>query len=586
MKHTIFAGFPAARLFVAAFLATFVFSTRLLAAPTDAEANKTIDSAINTHYASADIAKAEKTLLDLIAACSNQCSAPTVARAWMYVGIVRGSGKDDLAGAQKAFAAAKKADPNVKLDDLFATELVKRVFQQTTAGGAEAMPLMGELQARAGEVEAVSSITCTLAVTDVETQRPIPFACRAPAGTARMVLSYKHESTTRWHELPMTQSAGYWTTEIPCSETKALGVMAYRIQALNAQGQPVDSLGSEQDPKEINLVDQTSSAPPSLPNTPAPESCRPKKVVEAAAGPLLGGYGQACSSESQCQGGLACVDGKCSADISCESDSDCASGTCDDGLCNVSAEECEGAACSKVPKNWIGLTAGWDFAMMSGTQVCDVGSTQPDREAFSCFENGEPYQGRTNHNLGGDIESGFRPATVRLMVGYERVLLPFLSVEARLGFAFNGGPDSPAPAGDGSSFMPFHAEARGKIFFSKVYQDDGRGLKGLSGYFSLGGGLAQVDPKVTVPVGECVPPPRTATITPEQAECINSNNQAVTSKDLDVYKRLGQSFIAGGPGLRYGITKNIAANLQLTGMFLLPSSGFALTPSLGVGYGF
>jgi hypothetical protein len=227
-----------------------------------------------------------------------------------------------------------------------------------------------------------------------------------------------------------------------------------------------------------------------------------------------------------------------------------------------------------------------DFAMMSGSQVCDVGSTQPDREAFSCFENGDPYQGRTNHNLGGDIASGFRPATIRLLVGYERVILPFFSIEARLGFAFNGGPESPAPAGDGSSFLPIHAEARAKLYFSSVYRDDARGLKGLTGYVTLGGGMAQVDPKVTVPVGECVPPPRTSTITNEQADCIDSNNQAITTKDLEVYKRLGQSFISGGPGLRYGITKNIAANLQLTGMFLLPSTGFALTPSLGVAAGF
>jgi hypothetical protein len=582
MKYTNFAGFPAARLVVAAFLATFVFSTSLLAAPpTDADANKTIDNAINTHYASADIAKAEKTLLDLIAACSNQCSAPTVARAWMYVGIVRGSGKDDLAGAQKAFAAAKKADPNVKLDELFATELVKRVFQQTTAGGAD-MPLMGEIQARAGEVEAVSAISCTLSVSDVETQRPIPFACRAPATTTRMVLSYKHESTTRWHDLPMTQSNGYWTAEIPCAETKALGVMAYRIQALNAQGQPVDSLGTEQDPKELNLVDQTSSAPPSLPNTPAPESCRPKKVEEGPKGPLLGGYGQACSNEAQCQGGLACVEGKCTADISCDSDSDCASGSCDDGLCNVSAEECEGAACSKVPKNWFGLNGALDFAMMSGSQVCD-----PDGDAaYSCFDGSDPYAGLPNTRLSGEINSGFKTSTARVLVSYERVLLSFLTAEARLGFAFNGGPESPKPAGDGSKFLPFHAEARVKLYTSQVFRDDGRGLRGLGLYFALGAGLGQIDPKVNVEVAECVPAPVGPTITQEEADCIASSNQARSTKNLDVYKRLGQSFVSIGPGLRYGITKHLAANLNLAAVILFPSSGFALSPSLGMSAGF
>src|SRR5690606_21709246 len=108
MKHPNSPGVRAPRLLAAVLAVTFLMTQGSLAAPTDAEANKQIDSAINTQYASAQIAAAEKTLLDLIQACGNQCAPSTVARAWMYVGIVRGSGKDDLAGAQKAFAEAKR----------------------------------------------------------------------------------------------------------------------------------------------------------------------------------------------------------------------------------------------------------------------------------------------------------------------------------------------------------------------------------------------------------------------------------------------------------------------------------------------
>lgn len=584
MKHPNSPGVRAPRLLAAVLAVTFLMTQGSLAAPTDAEANKQIDSAINTQYASAQIAAAEKTLLDLIQACGNQCAPSTVARAWMYVGIVRGSGKDDLAGAQKAFAEAKRADANVKLDELFATELVKRVFQQTTPAAAarpDGMPLMGELQARAGAgtEAAASAISCTLSVTEIETQRPIPFACTAPAAARRVVLSYKHENAARWSELQMTQSGRYWTAIIPCAETKALGVLGYRVQAFDAQGQSVDELGSEAEPQEVNLVDETSQAPPALPDQAAPESCRPKKV-EAPQGPILGGYGQACSNESQCQGGLACIDGICTADISCDSDSDCISGACIDGVCDVAG--CEGDACEgRVPRNWLGVSGALDFAYMSGSGVCD-----PSESTFSCFEDGQTYEGRTNRNLSGEIDSGFQRATARVMLSYERVISSILTLEGRLGFAFNGGPESTGPAGDGSSFLPVHAEARAKIFFSKVFREDGRNIKGLGAFFVLGGGVAQIDPRVTVPVGECVPPPFRTTISEAENDCIESDSQAIATKELTVYKRLGQSFVTAGPGLRYGITRNIAANLQVMGLFLLPSTGIAITPSLGVAAGF
>jgi hypothetical protein len=170
----------------------------------------------------------------------------------------------------------------VKLDDLFATELVKRVFQQTTPAGAGEMPLIGEIQARAGEEPTVSNITCTPTVSEVETQRPIPFSCKVPGTPAKVVLSYKHERDTSWHDLPLTLKGKSWIGELACSETKQHGVLAYRVKALNAQGQETDTLGDEQDPLEINLVDQTDAPAPSLPDQMAPESCRPKKPEPVA----------------------------------------------------------------------------------------------------------------------------------------------------------------------------------------------------------------------------------------------------------------------------------------------------------------
>jgi hypothetical protein len=560
------------------------------AALTDSQATQQINGAINTHYASADIDAAEKKLLEVIKACGTSCSPTVMALAWMYVGIVRGSGRDDVNGAQEAFRAAKAADGAVKLDELFATDLVKRLFAQTTTSGA--MPMMEDIRDRASQPEVVSGISCTLEATEVETQRPIPISCALGGGAAKASLSYRHESNAAWKDLPLTKTGNRWVGEIPCADTKQLGVLAYRVRALDAQGKEIDTLGTEEEPLELSLVDTTDVPPPALPGQAAPETCRPKKVEEPA-GPKLGSYGEACSDTAQCQGGLFCTDGKCTADVSCESDSDCVSGTCIDNTCALPDTDCEGDDCEKlnrVPGNWFGLQGGLDFAMLGGERVCHEDADL----AFSCFENGAPYIGVPNDNFAGDIDGGFRTATVRVMLSYERVISSLFSVEGRLGFAFNGGPESPASrGGDDSTFLPFHAEARMKAYFTRVYRDDGSGLKGPSGFVTLGGGLAQVDPHVVVPVGECragdvAPTPSTQQrmITTREQACKESTNQVFDVKDVDVYKRLGQAFVTGGIGFRFGFGRRVAAIASVNGQLLLPSVGFTLSPSLGVIAGF
>lgn len=568
-------------------LALFCMATRASAAPTNEQANAQIDNAINSHYASADIARAEKKLLELIKSCTGSCAPAVIARAWMYVGIVRGSGRDDLVGAREAFAAAKAADPAVKLDDLFATDLVKRAFAETPAPttGADGMPLLGDIRDRAGQEPDASSTVCSLDVSEVETQRPIPISCRTVAGAESAVLSYRHESSSRWRQLAMKKVGDAWVAEIPCADTTQIGVLAYHVRALDLQGGELDSLGDEQEPRELSLVQVTDAKPPALPGQAAPASCRPKKKAEPK-GPTLGSYGDACTDGSQCQGGLTCTDGMCSADVSCDSDAECVSGICIDNVCSIPDED---DASSRVPSNWIGLQAGLDFAMMSGSQVCGDDAAL----AFSCFEGGDPYRGVPNYNYAGSIDGGFRPATARVMLSYERVISSLFSIEGRFGFAFNGGPESPrALGGDNSKFLPFHAEGRVKAYFTKVYRSDGSGLRGPSGFFMLGGGLAQVDPHVSVPVGECRVDDGTAAssgqriISRQEDQCRSSANQVFAVKDVDVYQRLGQAFITGGIGFRYGLGKHVAAVASLNAQFLLPSTGFTLSPSLGVGAGF
>ena len=49
---------------------------------------------------------------------------------------------------------------------------------------------------------------------------------------------------------------------------------------------------------------------------------------------------------------------------------------------------------------------------------------------------------------------------------------------------------------------------------------------------------------------------------------------------------MGQGFITIGGGAAYAFKENITAQLNLNLMYMLPTSGPVLQPSLGVTYGF
>src|SRR5688572_3085411 len=86
----------------------FVLSTAgfASAAPRDKAALKKIDEALTTHYLNMDFDAAEGVLIGTIRACEDKCSGAVVAKAWMYVGIVKGAGRNDLAAALDAFKKA------------------------------------------------------------------------------------------------------------------------------------------------------------------------------------------------------------------------------------------------------------------------------------------------------------------------------------------------------------------------------------------------------------------------------------------------------------------------------------------------
>src|SRR5688572_7347610 len=97
--------------------------------PRDRSAREKIDEAVADHYLKMNFGQAEEQLLGVVKACEDKCRPATLARAWMYVGVVRGSGKGDQHAALEAFQAAVGHDPRVALDDGLATPATQTTFK-------------------------------------------------------------------------------------------------------------------------------------------------------------------------------------------------------------------------------------------------------------------------------------------------------------------------------------------------------------------------------------------------------------------------------------------------------------------------
>ena len=194
---------------------------------------------------------------------------------------------------------------------------------------------------------------------------------------------------------------------------------------------------------------------------------------------------------------------------------------------------------------------------------------------------------------GVNIGTGTAIATTRILLSYDRAFTRNILAGVRLGYAFNGSPPSGAnvtydPNGDiipgseveGQAFFPFHVEARVTYLFRK----NGITSRGFRPYAHAGGGLAEVDAKVNVPINDCSLLKTDA----ERFACSDGSieeSQLPGEQDLDGWKKLGKQFITLGGGVNYGLGDRLGIQLNLNLMYMLPSTGLVLEPSLGMTYG-
>jgi hypothetical protein len=549
------------------------------AAPRDKAAEEKINEAINKHYLATEFDKAEGILKGTLDACDDRCSPNVKARVWMYIGIIRGSGRQNVSAAQEAFQQALALDPKVTLDDALATPETRNAFTSAAAALGQTAPAASTpSSAGLSDDDMEGDMECTPTVKEVETSRPIPVACTTDEPAGKVQLRYKVFGGDTWVSVNMTRKGAYWTGEIPCSDTGITGKLRWFVRALDASGDAVDSYGSKKTPAEINLVQSSDEDPPKLPGQAAPPRCMdaaacPEDMIGTPACPGTGGkggrgnkgWGAPCDTSMECEEGLICLQGdmgrSCESAPSCDTDSDCPDAhICRAGSCDI-GDEGGGGPAGPYKKNWFGLHFSPDLVWLSGSDVCSLESQQ--NAGWSCFYGGgQQLTNLTPEGGGGEIGGGMALGSMRILASYERAFTPNIGAEARVGFAFNGGP---TPV-NGNAFLPIHAEVRGKYWFGRnVYSK-----KGLRPYAHLGLGAAQVDAKITVRVRDCL----------DDLTC-----QTHVEGQPDAYRKLGLMFVTAGGGAAWAIGENHGPVLNLNLTYMLPSSGVVIQPSIGYMYG-
>lgn len=587
----------------------------------DNAANKKIDEAVNDHYLATNFDKAEGVLTGTINACGEKCSPGVIARAWMYVGIVRGSGKNDIAGAKEAFAKAIAVDPNVKLDAALATPETQQAFAEAGGGGGgdEAptpKPKGKKPPADEGDEaeEPEGGMQCTPDPGEVQSRRPIPVECTTDEEATSLELRYKAFGSETWKTVKMKRKGDAWRAEIPCDATGISGTLRAYARAKDDSGETLDSWGSKSKPVEFS-ISETSDEAPSYPGEEPPARCPGTGECppdfpgcDSGGGKSKRGdvdWGGPCSNSIECKQGLLCQDGVCETAPSCDTDADCSTGKCIEGRCDIPDDELEDSGSGgPFKKGWLGLHFGVDVALIGGSEVCSFNARAND--GYACYVEGDetrPYTGDPYYGTG--IATGTVLATKRAMLSFDFAFTSNITAGLRLGYAFGGGPpagkeveptfpqDELEPGlGDvvvpGTPFLPFHVEARLSYWFGR----GALGKKGLRPYVHAGGGMAQVDARVPVTLRDCTSwnarMPGTYDACYDEESGLPADNfdpDPMPQYSVDAWKKMGRGFATVGGGVVWAFTPNLGAQLNVNVMYMLPTSGFVFQPSLGLTYG-
>lgn len=499
------------------------------AEPRDATIRQQIDAAISEQFLAGHFREAEAALLEAIRGCDGQCSRRSLARAWLYVGVVRDGGLGDRDGAKRAFDVAHRLDGRLRLDEPLASAEAVADFAEMSGGRA-------------------SGLRCTPSLRTVQTRRPIPIECAAENDVARLELRWADPSG-RWHDTPFSPQNGAFRVAIPCNATDAEGTLLLYVRALDANDDLVDGWGTREEPIEIELTEADQSEDPAYPGEDPPGRCAPPDP------PCL--YDPRCDHPKRRRAPKRKLG--CRADAECRSDFTCVKKSCRPRPRTRPPPKDHGPP----RRSWLGLHLALDLVPLSGDDVCSPRGQRTS--GYTCVDSyGARYAGEPQPGSVEPISGHLAGGTTQLLASFTQHTGSHLALTGRGGVVI-GGPDA----------LGLHLDARGEYFFD----EHAFAKPGLRPYVALGGGVARVEAKAHVRLVDC-------SASSARADCAQSSDpDAGQALDLDAWRRLGPAFVGVGGGAVWAFRRDRGLRFELTALYLLPKAGFALQPSLGYVFG-
>ncbi|MGH7439780.1 MAG: hypothetical protein ACRENE_29160, partial [Polyangiaceae bacterium] len=354
---------------------------------------------------------------------------------------------------------------------------------------------------------------------------PIPIYVEIPESidASRVIVRYSAIGLLQWKTAVLQKVDKGWAGTIPCTDVgDSTGDLKYFVQATDANGDLVAWSGRLVAPHVVHIVEKLAGEAPHLPGQGPPVKCTQKTDCP----PGFPG----CKNEG--------------AKTACETDAECTSTqVCKDGYCEDNGQPAPEEDAPYV-RNWLSIGFQADLILLPSVENACAGGT-----GYTCFDSGGGYYDKIPLNGADDsINGGPSLSTMRILVGYDRALLPNITAGARLGYAFNGGPQRP----NASAFDPLHVEVRGAYWF-------GHNPLARSGFRFFGlvaGGIAEVDGSIGVDI-----------YASQQAY------RSGQSQSFVAWKKTGTGFAALGGGAMYAITPKSGIVLEAKVMELFPTAG-------------
>ncbi|MBK9258947.1 MAG: hypothetical protein IPM54_03850 [Polyangiaceae bacterium] len=526
--------------FVLVALASFVVAPLAhAAAPKDAQLEKAIQTAMDVDFLETNFDKAEKRLRAAIDACgADKCTPELKARGLMSLGIVLAGGKKQLEDAREAFAEALTIDKNAKPAEEMRSSEVNYAYgearkQLKLDGPAGAPAPAGRGLSHTPPVEQRLSTPLPLYVELVP---------ELLEDAKKTTVTYLAPGAADWKTLLLKRVGEQgFGINVPCTDIKAEGDFKYHITVTDADGAIITGVGSRTEPLVTKIKQRIDGNPPSWPGFAPPEMC-----VAVESGP------KQCLDDNQCNAGFVCQNGECAPKSDGSDDK------------------------PKGPKrNYVSLMVGTDISIFSGENVCTFDSQQ--NANYVCVrDDGSRYLGVPTPNIANNVNAGFSLGTIRLVAGYDRLILDNIMAGARVGFAFR------TASAEGANFLPVHLEVRGSYFIGKKPFEH----IGVRPFVFASGGLAQIDSGVDVEVLE----DGTAC---GAADPHNVDSPCTTVTDADygkpekrvqkitAIKQAGQGFVSLGGGVQYAPIERVSLNVGLRMSLTIPVVTFVLTPEVG-----